>query len=166
MEIVKAEKVNLLDVVFLFREVVKDMNKKGLYHWNTDYPNPEIISQDIDDESLYMVMSNYACIGVLVMNGKSSPEYNTIDWKSNGEKVLYIHRMAVHPLFAGKGITEKMLGFAEKYGKENEYTAIRVDVFDSNEKRIDLIKNRKFDEAGKLHFEYQKTPFSCFEKGI
>ncbi len=166
MEIIKAGKDNLIDVVYMFREVVKDMNKRGLYHWNTGYPNPEIVGKDLEDGNLYMVMANYVCIGAIVMNNSSSPEFNTIDWKSNGEKVLYIHRMAVHPMWRGKGVTEKMLGFAEKYGKENGYTSIRLDVYDSNDHRISVIKNRKFDEVGKLQFEYQKTPFTCFEKGL
>ena len=166
MEIIRAGKDNLIDVVFLFREAVRDMNKRGLYHWNTGYPNHDIIETDLEEGSLFMVMENYACIGVIVMNEKSSPEFNTVDWKGNGEKVLYVHRMAVHPLWRGKGVTEKMLGFAEKYGKENNYTSIRLDVSDSNDHRIEILKNRKFDDVGKIQFPYQKVPFTCYEKGI
>ena len=166
MEIIKAGETNLIDVVYLFREAVKDMNSRGLYHWNTGYPNPEIIAKDLEDGSLFMVMESYACIGVIVMNEKSSPEFNTVDWKSNGAKVLYVHRMAVHPLWRGKGVTEKMLGFAEKYGKENGFTSIRLDVYQNNEHRKNIIVNRKFEEVGSIQLDYQKVPFNCYEKEI
>jgi len=166
MDIIKAGKDNLIDIVFLFRETVRDMNKNGFYHWNTGYPNPEIIKTDIEEGSLFMVMENFACIGVIVMNEQSSPEFNTVEWKGNGTKVLYIHRLAVHPVWKGKGITEKMLGFAEKYGRENNFSSIRLDVFDTNDHRIGIVKNRKFEEMGKIHLSYQKTPFTCYEKEI
>jgi GNAT superfamily N-acetyltransferase len=166
MEIIKADKIHFIDVYYLYREAVKDMNKRGFYHWNTGYPNSELLNKDLESNSLFMVMENYVCIGAIVLNDQSSPDYESIDWKTNGEKVLYVHRMAVHPIFRGKGVTEKMLGFAEQYAKENNFTSLRLDVYDSNDHRIEIIKNCKFEESGKLLFPYQKVPFTCFEKGI
>lgn len=166
MEIVKADKINFIDVFYLIREAVKDLNIRGFYHWHTAYPSAEILKKDIEEGSMYMVMSNYACIGTLVLNEQSSPGYDTVDWKADGSKILYVHRMAVHPLFRGKGVSEKMLGFAEKFAKENNYSCIRLDVNYSNVQRIDVVKNRKFEEVGKLQMDFQKVPFSCFEKAI
>ena len=166
MDVIKAEIDHVLDVVFLLREVVRDMNSRGFYHWNTGYPNPDIIEKDIKIGNLFMVLDNYACIGMIVMNDEMSPEFNNIKWNTNAGKVLYIHRLAVHPLWRGKGVTEKMLGFAEKYGKENGYTSLRLDVYDLNDHRINILKNRKFNEAGQILLNYQKIPFTCYEKGI
>jgi ribosomal protein S18 acetylase RimI-like enzyme len=52
------------------------------------------------------------------------------------QKNLILHTFGVHPQYQRKGITNKVLNFAEKYAKENDIKAIRCDVVTENSPAI------------------------------
>ena len=51
----EAKKSDLFSIMYLIRECVRDMNKRGLFHWNTSYPNYDIMHRDIEKKSLFIV---------------------------------------------------------------------------------------------------------------
>ena len=54
MEIQLASSSDFVEILFLLRQCIKDMNEKGLKQWNTAYPSPEMIRGDIDGGVLYL----------------------------------------------------------------------------------------------------------------
>ena len=166
MEILQAKPDDLIEILFLIRQCVKDMNLKGMKHWNSSYPGTEDISKDLSNEAIYLVKDKGICLGMVTINEVQPDDYKDIKWSDNNSKVLYMKRMAVHPYWQGKGIGKMLVEFTEEYGKKNDYSSIRLDTLSSNQAETKLYTGSEFDEVGNFYSTFQKTPFTCYEKKI
>ena len=113
MEILQAKPDDLIEILFLIRQCVKDMNLKGMKHWNSSYPGTEDISKDLSNEAIYLVKDKGICLGMVTINEVQPDDYKDIKWSDNNSKVLYMKRMAVHPYWQGKGIGKMLVEFTE-----------------------------------------------------
>ena len=166
LEIRTAKSSDLLGIMYLLRQCILDMNIRGNMHWNMHYPNYDIVSKDIEKESLFIIKSKGFLIGMFVLNNEQVEAYHSVDWKAGANKSLVIHRMAIHPKWKGQDIESKMLSFIEEYTSENGYDAIRLDLFGGKEEEVNFFKSNAFEEKGEFLMEYQKVPFKCFEKSV
>ena len=166
MEIKQASSYDLIDILFLLRQCVSDMNKRGFKQWNSSYPGPEIIQEDIQKGTLYIFTDLGIAKGIINLSDETPEEYSQISWKSNSDKILYIKRFAVHPFWKNSVIPEKLMTFAEQYAKEHDFGGIRLDVLDTYPADENFFKSRNFDYAGNFHSEFQKIPYACFEKNL
>lgn len=166
MEIIKASSHLLVDVLFLLKECISDMNSKGLKQWNSANPGEEAMKEVINNGTLYLYTEIGIARGMINLSDECPKEYNEIEWKGNTDKVLYLSKFAVHPVWIETDICDTLISFAEKYATDNGYTSIRLDVFDSYPVGEKFYTGRSFDYAGNFHSEFQKMPFSCFEKNL
>ncbi len=166
MRIVRAEMSDLVEILYLVKECVTDMNARGLKYWNTFYPGSEIIIRDLQSRSIFLIKDNEVCKGMITLDKDAPGNYKNMEWHSGSEKVLYVHRMAVHPKWKDAGIVEMLIGQAEQYARDNEFTSIRLDTFSKDSFSSDMITAHNFKKAGEFLTEYQKTPFYCYEKEI
>ncbi len=166
MEIHQAKPSDLIEILYLLKECVKDMNAKGMKHWNSSYPGVEDIDHDLNNESIFLVKDKGVCMGMITLNESEPEEYKCVKWDSNDARILYMKRMAVHPNWHEKGVAELLVNFAEKYARENKYNYIRLDTLSSNQSETKLYTSSKYDEVGQFHSTFQKTPFKCYEKKI
>ena len=166
MEIQLASSSDFVEILFLLRQCIKDMNEKGLKQWNTAYPSPEMIRTDINNGVLYLYKELGVAKGMISLT-KDQPEgYEGVEWKSKGDNVLYIKRFAVHPYWQDSDVGEKLIAYAENYAKENKFTSIRMDVLDSYPVDDNFFSSKKFDIAGTFHSSFQKLPYTCYEKSL
>jgi len=166
MEIKQATSYYLVDVLFLLKECVEDMNSRGLKQWNSANPGAAVMKQDIDNGTLYLYSELEMLHGMINLTDEKPVEYDDVDWKGNGGKVLYLNRLAVNPLYLESDICDKLLNFAEEHAKKNKYTTIRLDVLDSYPVDDKFFVTRKFENAGNYHTDFQKMPYVCFEKDL
>lgn len=166
MKIELAQIQDLLDVTYLFKECVRDMNQKGDFYWNQYYPSIESMQNEIEKQSLHIIRYLGICIGCMVLNEEAVKEYDNVKWLINKDKILIIHWLAIHPLWQGKGIGAQLIEYAEKYAEEKGYSSIRVDIYASNENGLTICNDKGFAETGEIYRPFQKTPFKCFEKLI
>ena len=166
MEIHRAKPSDLIEILYLLKECVKDMNTKGMKHWNSCYPGIEDIGHDLSKESIFLVKNKGICMGMVTLNETEPEEYKGINWSSNDSRILYMKRMAVHPNWQDKGVAEMLVKFAEDYARENKYKYIRLDTLSSNQYETKLYSNGKYNEVGQFHSTFQKIPFKCYEKKI
>jgi ribosomal protein S18 acetylase RimI-like enzyme len=159
MEIIQAKQSDLIEILFLIRECVRDMNSRGMKHWNSSYPGVEEISADLDNGFIYLAKERGVCMGMVTLNESEPDEYK-------GSKILYMKRMAVNPVWEDKGVAEMLVTFAEKYAKDKKYSYIRLDTLSSNQLEAKLYANGNYDEVGEFYSTFQKTPFKCYEKKI
>ena len=54
MNILQAAPNDLIDVLYLLKDCVSDMNGKGHKHWNSAYPGTDFIREAIDKKTLYL----------------------------------------------------------------------------------------------------------------
>jgi ribosomal protein S18 acetylase RimI-like enzyme len=166
MEIVQARPNDLIEILFLLKVCILDLNKKGLRHWNSAYPEPERIQQDLDSSSIYLVKDKGVCKGMVTLNETEPQDYNQVIFRSSSHKPMYLQNMAVHPKWQGQGIAKLMVDFAQKIAKNKGFDSIRLDVFKPSESAKQLYKTQSFKEVASFHPSYQKIPFICYEKQL
>ena len=74
-----------------------------------------------------------------------------------------MHRLAVNPLFQGKGIGKILVEFAVRHAAGASYSALWLDVIESNHIANRLYKGMGFRKTGSFHFPFQESAFNCYE---
>ncbi|HYW93988.1 MAG TPA: GNAT family N-acetyltransferase [Bacteroidales bacterium] len=160
--IAQAEEKDLIEIMFVYKACVADMNASGLFNWNTAYPGQHDVLADIRKGDLYLYREHNATLGVVCINHEQPDEYGDLNWKYKGP-FLVVHRLAVHPAFRNRDIGGKMMKFAHELARDKGYSAIRLDVIMVNPPALKLYQKAGFENVGTIHFAYQKHPFMCME---
>jgi GNAT superfamily N-acetyltransferase len=165
MKIVKAEPNDLVEVLFLLQMCVTDMNQNGFKQWNNAYPGSDLMIDAINKDSLYLYKENEVAHGMIVLSDEQPEEYKNIEWQAKGPKVLYLKYLAVHPIWHGTGVAKKLVGFAEQFAREHEYSALRVDIY-SGLPAEHMFAEIGFSKTGQFHSTFQTAPYHAYEKSL
>ena len=166
MEITQAKDTDFIEILYLLRVCILDMNQNGFKHWNSVYPGPDIIQKDLTKSSIYLVKDKGVCKGMVTLDSEEPEEYKDIKWTSSAKKPLFLHRLAVHPIWQGQGIARKLMTFAEEFARKNGFDALRIDVFSDCMHARNLCRKNSFKEAGNFLSFFQQQPFICYDKKI
>jgi ribosomal protein S18 acetylase RimI-like enzyme len=164
MEITQAKGNDLIEILFLLRVCILDMNLKGLKHWNSVYPGTELIRKDLENGRIYLVRDRKVCKGMVTLDETEPEDYRQLEFPSGRNKPLYLKNLAVHPQWQGKGIAGLLIDYVSKLALEKGFDCIRIDVFNSGENSIKLCEKQSFKEVASFHCAFQKIPFICYEK--
>ena len=160
----KLSEINQLFQIYLNGK--SDLENKGIYQWTINYPTRSIIESDLKKDVLFVLKNDKEIIGAINISQEQEPEYETIKWQFDNSKVLVIHRLVIDPKYQGRGYARKLMEFAEKFAKENNYSSIRLDAYSQNKRVIDFYKKRKYFIRGNVNFPERAYPFHCMEKDI
>lgn len=166
MEIIQAKPSDLIEILYLLRVCILEMNVKGLKHWNSVFPGTERIQQDLSNGSIYLVKEKGVCKGMVTLNEHEPEDYKLLDFQSGRQKPLYLRHMAVHPRWQGTGIAKMMVEYAQKLAKEKGFDCIRLDVFKDSDAARKLYETQSFKEVTSFHPDYQLIPYICYEKQL
>ncbi|MDD4761184.1 MAG: GNAT family N-acetyltransferase [Bacteroidaceae bacterium] len=150
----------------IIHECIKDMETKGIFQWNQYYPDIEVIIEDIEKRTLYLIKKEDEYQGIITLDKDQPTEYTKIPWLSPTGRNLIIHRLAVHPKWQGKGIAMKLMDFAEEYASKNNYVSVRLDAFTANPNSNRLYEKRGYKIVGQIYIPMRELPFHCYEKLI
>ena len=158
--------LNELDRVKEIAEAcAKNMIDNNIFQWNDKYPSREIFKEDIKNKSLYVSKINQEVVGCIMFSSSKDDVYKTVNWITEDEYNLYIHRLAVDPIFQKRGIARKMMDFAEDFAKSNNYISVRLDTFSQNPRNNKFYKSRGYNKLDDVYFPKQSEfPFHCYEK--
>ena len=135
-----------------------------IFQWNEFYPNKEAFQKDVKREELYVLEIENKILGCITVSNFMDAEYLPISWLTPNKNNIYIHRLAVHPDFQGKGYAQQLMTFAENFAKENHYTSIRLDTFSENLRNQKFYELRGYQKLGNIYFPKQsESPFNCYE---
>ncbi|MBK9256932.1 MAG: GNAT family N-acetyltransferase [Saprospiraceae bacterium] len=166
-QILPATIEDAIPITALFKSATDYMIRQNIRQWNYTYPLLSHVSQDIDDGNIFVLKSDGQIKATISLDAKQDNQYQNIRWKIKANKVLVIHRLAVHPDFMGMGLGKQMCQFAEKFGIKNGYEVIRLDAFSRNPQSLALYSNLGYGVAGGYcYFHKNPTPFYCFEKKL
>lgn len=161
----KAEMKNLDGILYLYRLCVKEMNRQGLFNWNTAYPSGQVVS-DIEKGNLYIWSEDEIIVSALALDRDQPEGYTEQNWKIKNVPYLVVHRLAVLPGLQNKGIGEKVMKDVIRIARQLSFKSIRLDVFTGNPGAVRLYEKLGYSGVGDIHFSYQKVPFRCLEMGI
>lgn len=140
------------------------MRANGVEQWDEIYPNPEVLSADIEAGTLHILPADGGPAASIVLNEHQDKEYEDGCWRYTEGKFLVIHRLCVAPLHQGRGVAKRMMRYAEELARKNGYSAIRLDAFSQNPISLRLYQGLGFQKAGTITF--RKGLFYLFEKGV
>lgn len=151
----------------MFVRITDHLLSIGVDQWNYDYPNLEIIEEDIARGDQYIIKIGNQVAASIVLNSIQEDQYKKIHWHCRDDGVMVIHRLGVSPALQGQGMGRKMCEFAEHYAKSNNYKTIRLDAYAGNASSNMLYHNMGYRRAGGLcYFRKKVIPFYCYDKKI
>ena len=99
MNLVKATKKDLTSIMAIIGDAQEYLKDQNIDQWQNDYPNNDIIINDILNKESYLVKSNSDnVIATAMFSTRLEPTYKVIDGKwmsSNNDRYGVIHRMAI-----------------------------------------------------------------------
>ena len=99
MNLVKATKKDLTSIMAIIGDAQEYLKDQNIDQWQNDYPNNDIIINDILNKESYLVKSNSDnVIATAMFSTRLEPTYKVIDGKwmsSNSDRYGVIHRMAI-----------------------------------------------------------------------
>ncbi|MGB5662030.1 GNAT family N-acetyltransferase [Eudoraea sp.] len=159
-----AKILEIPEILGLTKACAKQMEKRGIFQWNEEYPSIEAFENDISRKELFVLKSENTLIGCITITTYMDEEYVPIKWLTPNENNIYIHRLAVDPKFQGKGYAQILMNFAENYALENKYISIRLDTFSQNKRNQNFYAQRGYQKLGNVYFPKQShSPFYCYE---
>lgn len=159
----KANQKDIIQASKVLEEVKINMLREGIDQWDHEYPNQMVLTQDIDKEQAFIYEEEGELLAYMALNEKCDEEYNDLNWTTN-IPFLVIHRLYVKPIAQGKGISSKMIRYAEKYAVGHKYLSIRFDAFSLNKTANAVYLKKGYELVGTVSF--RKGVFNCYEKAI
>ncbi|WP_324024888.1 GNAT family N-acetyltransferase [Maribacter sp. BPC-D8] len=140
------------------------MEANGIYQWTTDYPSKAAFENDIERNELYVLQNDNEIVGCIVVSLFMDEEYTSVNWLTENVNNHYIHRLAVHPNYQGKGFAQQLMDFAENFARENNAVSVRLDTFSQNKRNQKFYEQRGYTKLGNIFFPNQSEhPFHCYE---
>lgn len=164
---IQLSKIDSANRIFnIFENCKAAMEFENIFQWTENYPNLDIIINDINNNDLYELNRDGNLLGVICFNVNQDPQYKIIDWHDKNGHFLIIHRLAINPLVQNQGLAKVLMAFAEDFALKNNFTSIRFDVFSGNKKAIKLYEGRGYLKRGEIYFPGRNLPFFCYERMI
>ncbi|MEZ2413602.1 GNAT family N-acetyltransferase [Muriicola sp. E247] len=140
------------------------MLAQGIEQWNDHYPSQEIFNNDIERGELFVKEIDGQIVGYICITTVMDEEYLPVKWLTPNEINIYVHRLAIHPDFQGKGYARQLMDKAEKMAREENYTSVRLDTFSKNERNQRFYEARGYKKLEPIYFPKQSPyPFYCYE---
>ncbi len=155
---------DLLAIMDIISAVILQMESEGIHQWDAVYPDAAKFSEDINQHALWVMKRDAELIAVMALNEEQADAYADINWHYPVDRVLVVHRLAVHPSQQGRGVAQQMMIYAENFARAEGYQAIRLDAFLENPRAVRLYEQQGYEKAGLLQF--RKGKFWAFEKKI
>jgi ribosomal protein S18 acetylase RimI-like enzyme len=135
-----------------------------IYQWNEHYPNKDAFIEDVKRNELYILKIDSTLVGCITISTFIDDFYKPLKWLTPNKNNLYIHRLAIHPKYQGKGYAQQLMAFAETYAKENSFASIRLDTFSQNLRNLKFYEQRGYQRLEGIYFPKQSDyPFYCYE---
>ncbi|MDH3697366.1 MAG: GNAT family N-acetyltransferase [Flavobacteriaceae bacterium] len=159
-----AKILEIPEILLLTQACALDMISRDIFQWNEHYPSAEVFREDIKKGRLYVLEQDSKIIGIIALCTEIDEEYKMVEWLTDHDHNLYVHRLAVHPDYQGKGNARKLMDFAEKHARDHHYTSIRLDTFSQNKRNQRFYEERGYTRLGDVYFPKQSPdPFHCYE---
>ena len=128
--------------------------KQGFVQWTEDYPNADIVRQDLSCGKGFVIKSDGEIAGYLCLDFDGDPAYPDIvgRWRSD-EPYGVIHRMAFREPFQGRGLADEAFACIEDYCIAKGVPYLRIDTDYPNLRMQHVLEKNGFVYCGTVLFE-------------
>lgn len=155
---------DLEEIMALIARCVTVMQAGGSDQWDDQYPNREVIGEDLQRGTLFAAEGEGRILGIVVLDESQAEQYQTISWKQDEGPHLMMHRLAVDPEAQGQGVARNLIAFSEEYAMREGYTSLRLDTYAKNTAALKLYQGLGYDLRGEVNFPDRAASFPVFEK--
>lgn len=151
MQWIQCSRAQLHAVTELYHRTVQHLEATVNYpKWSAEHPSDQGIRDAVDGGVQYICVQNGEVLGAVMLNENPEGDYAAGEWSRalNEGEYLVIHALAVHPLFAHKGVGTFMVERCEETARQGGYRAIRLDVVPGNLPAERLYQKMGFTYAG------------------
>ena len=166
MKIRKAKISDLDNIMLMYTSCVKGMIANDIDQWDETYPNKEVITKDIIEQTYYIAEIDEEIIGGINIDKLQDKTYLDINWEDKTNSFLVVHRLGVKEEFWNKKIGKCLMIFTEKLVIENGLKSIRLDTYSGNPKAMEFYRRLGYNELGSINLKPNKNEYYCFEKII
>ena len=155
MEFRKSTKSDITKIMDIVKQAQAYFKEQNIDQWQNNYPNEEVINNDIENGESYVMLENGNIIATTVISFTKETSYENIldgKWITNGDYGV-IHRIAVDNTQKGKGLSHKIIKYAEEVCKQNNIHSIKVDTHEENIPMQNLLKKNGFKYCGIIYLE-------------
>ncbi len=165
MEFRKAVETDINNIMNIIKEAQVYFQEQGIDQWQNNYPNWEVISEDIAAEISYVLLkdSNIVATAAVAFTGEKT--YDAVyegEWLSTNEYAV-IHRMAVADKYKGLGFSSHIIKKVEELCLNKGVRSIKVDTHEDNLAMQRLLKKNQFKYCGIIFLE-DNSKRIAFEK--
>ena len=94
--------------------------------WKPENMNRQFLLKHTESDEYYVaIIDNQPAASLVLQETERNQSWKSVDG-DNPKQALYVHWLCVHRDFAGQGLSEKMIEFAEKEAKKRGFTLLRV----------------------------------------
>lgn len=157
MNLVKATKKDLTSIMAIIGDAQEYLKDQNIDQWQNDYPNNDIIINDILNKESYLVKSNSDnVIATAMFSTRLEPTYKVIDGKwisSNSDRYGVIHRMAIAKKNRRSGVSKFIFKTFETFLKKNNIKSMRIDTHVDNTGMQNLLIKLNYNYCGIIYLE-------------
>lgn len=140
----------------------------GSDQWQDGYPEPELISADIEAGVGYVYEDETGIHAYTAIIPGHEPIYDGLQgsWKTDCDQYITIHRLAIDNSCRGKGIGMRIITEAESIARRENLISVRADTHRLNKAMQGLMKKFNYSYCGDVLYEFAAVdPLRiCFEK--
>ena len=147
----------------ILQQAIQKRKEEGSTQWQDGYPNPEVVTQDIEKGVGYVMTLDETIIAYCAVLQNDEPAYAVIEgqWLTNSDFVVY-HRVAVAAAYLGKGVAKAMFACIEDLARQHHIYSLKADTNYDNEAMLALFKKTGYTYCGEVYF--RGSPRKAFEK--
>lgn len=165
IEFRKAGPEDLPRIVELFKSAIQIMDNAGIHQWNFgDYPNEEVLREDVEKGQMYLGMIGNEVASVFVLNRECDGQYRNGKWKYSASPFAVVHRLCVNPSFQNMGVGRKTMDHIEATFRQSGIECVRLDAYSLNPYALRLYEGRGFEAVGEAY--WKNRIFYLFEKKL
>jgi len=165
MEFRKAVETDVDSIMKIIKQAQDYFKEKGINQWQNNYPNVEVISNDVAEKNSYVLLKNNEVVATAVVSFKGEKTYESIyegKWISDKEYAV-VHRIAVDNNHKGLGLSSQIIKNVEELCIEKGVFSIKIDTHEQNSSMQKLLRKNKFENCGIIYLE-DNSPRIAFEK--
>lgn len=167
MEFRKSVKTDADRIMEIIKQAQEHFKEQGIDQWQNNYPNKEVINNDIDNGESYVLLKDNEIVATTVASFNKEPTYKTIyegEWITN-DKYVVVHRVAVDNKYKGLGLSHQIFKHVEQLCLDKGVNSFKVDTHTDNKVMQNLLKKNGFKYCGIIYVE-DGSERVAFEKVI
>ena len=149
----------------ILEQAIQRRKADGSAQWQDGYPNPEVVTQDIENGVGYVLTFEEIIIAYSAILINDEPEYANLKgkWITTGDFVVF-HRIAVAEPFLGKGVAKALFYAIEELARQNHIYSIKADTNYDNAAMLALFEKTGYVYCGEVYFRGSER--KAFEKVV